>query len=590
MERRAIGRLRDTDSAAAVEGRLNAAFPDQGGRRFSLIPIQTAAIAEASRPAMKTFARLLSIAVGLLLVIGCLTAGVLLLLRTEARRDDFAMCLALGATRGLLVRGIAIEGAALVGAGSLLSLPLAAGFIAALRNTSLPGGISTAAMNLSGYLIGAAAAGAAAAALVIAFVAVAAGFSTTVQDVLRSRGGSTPRLKGRFARAALIVGQVAVSVVLVAGAGLLARSLAASLKVNPGFETEHLVTSIVGLERYRLTPQAATPYFEQLRDRLAANPAFQSVSVALSAGGMSTAGSLTIDGIERRFPSMVALSVVDERYFSTIGLPILTGRDFSSLDDERTPLVTVVSESLSRMIANGGNPIGSRIKHFHGRQDGSWPALSIVGVVPDVITNVGQLQPLAMYTPVAQSIEPPGWWRRVFVRPRGDVKAAERELATVARQLDPSIRPAPTVTMQTMAEQIGKQMAPQRIAALILGALGGIALLLTALGTYVLAESMAVVQRREMGIRAALGASRSQLTGIVLTEAGRFVGIGLALGLLLAWAQAASVRALLFRVEPLDPVTLVTTAVLISLIAAAVSLRPAIAAGRVDLVSVLRDN
>lgn len=139
-----------------------------------------------------------------------------------------------------------------------------------------------------------------------------------------------------------------------------------------------------------------------------------------------------------------------------------------------------------------------------------------------------------------------------------------------------------------MQERLARQMSVQRFGAVVLGALGGIAVLLTILGTYVLAESMAALRMREMGVRAALGATRAQLAALVLLQTGRLVGAGLLAGLLLAWLGAGTIRAFMFRVQPLDPATLTVVASLILGLALLVSLRPALRAARVDLASVLR--
>ena len=215
--------------------------------------------------------------------------------------------------------------------------------------------------------------------------------------------------------------------------------------------------------------------------------------------------------------------------------------------------------------------------------------MTIVGVVPDVITSVSDLRPLVMYLAVAQEFGMPSVARDLMVRPAGDLKRAEAEIVATVRQIDPAMRPAPTVEVLTMDEQMTRQMGPQRLGAAVLGTLGGLALLLTALGSYVLAESMAVVRRREMGIRAALGARGLNLGAIVLGETGRLVGLGLVVGLFIVWAEAATIRAFLLRTEPLDPLSLVGTAALILVLTAVVSLRPAVAASRIDIVRVLRD-
>jgi putative ABC transport system permease protein len=209
--------------------------------------------------------------------------------------------------------------------------------------------------------------------------------------------------------------------------------------------------------------------------------------------------------------------------------------------------------------------------------------MEVVGVVPDVITNVTVLEPLMMYFPLAQ--HPAGTSRAIAFRPAGDTDAARREVMAVIRQIDPAVTPAPILSME---EQLGRQMSAQQFGATVLGALGVIAVLLTVLGAYVVAESMAVLRMREMGIRAALGATRAQLAAIVLAETGRLTGLGLVAGLFVAWLSRGLIASFLFRVAPFDPATLGAVAAAILTLALLVSVRPALRAGRVDLGAVLK--
>jgi ABC-type antimicrobial peptide transport system permease subunit len=210
--------------------------------------------------------------------------------------------------------------------------------------------------------------------------------------------------------------------------------------------------------------------------------------------------------------------------------------------------------------------------------------LQVVGVVPDLITSVTTLEPLVMYTPIAQA--PPNTYRTLVVRAAHHADAVRREVLGTIRQIDRGVTPAP---MLTIDERLAAQMGPQRFGALVMGALGFIAVLLTLVGSYVVAESMAVLRRREMAIRAALGAKSVQLGVMVLAQTGRLVGFGLLCGLALAWMGASTIRALLFRIQPLDPITLASVAVLILLLSLAVSVKPALRVARVDLSRALRE-
>ena len=585
---RIVGRLPAAVSASQATERLQAlAAGAAGNATFVLTPVVTAAIPETSRAGVQQFSRLLAATVGLLMLIGCLTVGMLQLIRTEARRDEFAMCLALGATRTHLARGVAVEGALLATVGALLSLPVSVGLFAGVRAFELPGRISLDLLDLSldGRVLAAAASGAAAATVVVALVAGALGSTANIADVLRSRAGATPRLTRRPTRAFLVATQVAVAVVLVLGAGLFARSVMRALGLNAGFDTGRLVTGSVNLMAYGYGQDRARVFFDTLRARLEANPAFASVSLSYWPGGMGGGGKVEIDGEAREMPSFLAYASVDERHFSTIGQAVIRGRDFTRDDRPGSPLVAIVSESLGRFVAGGGDPIGHRVADFSNRPGERRDTIEIVGVVPNVVSNVREIEPLVLYQPLAQHAGgPPN--RRITLRAAGDANDAIREAIGAIRQIDPAITPS---TLLTMDRQILDQMGPQRFGMLVMGALGVIAVLLSALGTYVLAETMAAARRRELGIRAALGASRSQLGGLVVAETARLVGLGLAVGLALAWLGAETIRAFLFQIEPFDRATIGIVACLILAIAFAVTARPALQAARVDLARVLRE-
>jgi putative ABC transport system permease protein len=373
--------------------------------------------------------------------------------------------------------------------------------------------------------------------------------------------------------------------VLVVGAGLFARSLIAALSLNPAFATARIVTTDLSLTQYGYDAPRARGFFDELIGRIGGNPAIAAVALSDSQGGMTPAGSLVIDGLRRQFPSMVSFTAVDDRYFDAIGVRVIEGRDFTADDRQASPRVAIVSESFGRMMSSGGSPLGQRMA-MPRSQVGKPPDLvEVVGVVPDIITNVGVAEPLAMYFPLSQ--QRGGTSRTVTMLAATDADAARRESMTAIRQIDRAVSPGP---MLTMDERIGRQMSSQRFGVVVLGTLSVIAVLLTLLGTYVLAESMAVLRMREMGIRAALGARRSQLAAIVLAETGRLIGAGLLGGLLLAWLGAGTIRALLFRVAPLDPISIGGAATLVLTLALVVSVRPALRAAHVDLARVLKEN
>jgi putative ABC transport system permease protein len=341
----------------------------------------------------------------------------------------------------------------------------------------------------------------------------------------------------------------------------------------------------MALAPYGYTAPRAAQFFDDLRARLDRSPAIEAASLIRREGGMTPAGKIPINGTPRHFPSMVAYIAVDERYFSTIGLPILEGRDFARHDTASSPLVVIVSRSYARALAGEASPIGYRITETSSRPPQPPAIAEVIGVVPDVVTNVTVTEPLVQYYSLAQREARPNG--TIVMRAKSGSDPAVREAVTAIRQMDPRLDPEPL--MMSIEAQLARQMGPQRLGIYVLGTLGTIALLLTMLGAYVLAESMSAGRRREFSIRAALGASRAHLGGLVLGETVRLVGIGLVAGLALAWMGATAIRAFLFRMDPLDSPTLAAVSAAILGLALIVSLKPAIDAARVDLVHTLRD-
>ncbi len=581
-----VGRLRAGDRAETAASRLTTLgpLPDLGSPpHYGLTNVNAAAVPQAARAGMSRFGRLLGTTVGLLLLIGCGTVGLLLLIRTEARREEFAMCLALGASRTRLARGVTLEGGMLAASGALLALPISGWLFNGARAFQLPGGVSIGLLELAidRRALVVAIACAALTTLGIALIAVTLGFASDLTQELHGRAGATPRLTRRPTRTALVAAQVAVAVALLAGTGLFVRSLQTALGLNSGLDVERLVIGQLFLGQYGYDASQTATFFEDVAGRLRGNPAIRSMAFSASQGGMGPDGKLVIDGEPRQFPSMVRFEAIDEYYFGTMGIPILAGRAFSADDRANAPLVTIVSASFGRQLAGGGSPIGRRITMPFRVKDQPADVREVIGVVGDVVTTVSVLEPLAMYMPLARTAAP----NTITARAMSDADAVRREMLSAIRQINSAITPPPMLTME---ERITRQMAAQEFGALVMGSLGFIAILLTLLGTYVVAESLSVMRTRELGIRAALGARGTQLAGIVLAETGRLVGIGLIFGLAIVWAGASTIRAFLFGVQPLDPATLATVGASILVLAMVVSTRPALRAARVDLGKVLR--
>jgi predicted permease len=596
---RIVGRLRGGETPEAVAARLNAmdCFCPRGVTQgeigpLSLTNVNTAAVPLFARGGAKQFTTLLAITVGLLLLVGCLTVGMLLLVRTEDRRDELGVRLALGATRARLSWSIALEAALLCALGAALAVPVARLFVDGVRVFQLPGSIDVARLELTldtaAWL---AMTGATlAATCLIALLASLVGMTIAVRSPAQSRALATPRVTRRAPRTVLVAGQVAITLVLVAGAGLFTRSLIEALDLNPAVATHRIVAANISLGQYGYTRERAATFVEELLQSLRQSGSVEFAGISQAGGTAQTGARVPIDGEAREVPSGVQYLYVDRGFFGSLGLPIVGGRDFEPSETVDSPVV-VVSESLGRFVAERDNPLGHRISDWESafipaRQGLPPRSLEIIGVVPDLITDVRVTTPLVVYQMLARPLTFGITGTTLYVRAAADPRAVTRELTAAVKALDSR------VTLQdvmTLDDRIGRQMSSQRFGIYVLGALGGIALLLTVLGTYVIAQSMVVRRRRELGIRAALGAGSAQLRHLVLRDTARLVGIGLVAGLALAVAGARLIRSLLYQVEPLDPVTLGTTAGVIFGLALLVSLRPALEATRVDLNRTLRE-
>jgi hypothetical protein len=375
----------------------------------------------------------------------------------------------------------------------------------------------------------------------------------------------------------------------VAAAGLFTRSLIEALTLNRGIATDGVFTASLVLGPYGYTEARATVFVDELRQRLQRNGAIESVSISQAIGGAQAGVPVVIDGVRRELPSGLLYTAVTNNYFSTRGPPNVNGRSFARSDIAGSPPVAVVSESLGRLIAGGGNPIGHRLSDFASMRriltgQGSPDYAEVIGVVPDLITNVNATGPLVVYQPVPPDT-PLGLGTTLVVRAVGNPSAAMRETMAAARALDSRVTLGGIMTLD---EQLARQMNPQRFGIYILGALGSIALLLTVLGTNTIAESTVVRRHRELGIRAALGAGTAQLRHLVFAGTARLVGIGLVAGLALAVLGARLIRSLLHQVQPLDPWVLATGSAIILDLSLLVSLRPALEATRLDLTRSLR--
>jgi putative ABC transport system permease protein len=583
---RVIGRLPPGVHPQGAASRLNALLvPATSQRdRFALIDLNAAAVPARIRPDLERFAALLGGAVGLLLILSGATLMTLLLIRLEDRRDDMATCLALGAPRRAVVHSVVAEGALLVAAGTMAGVPLAGSLLLGVRRLQLPGSIPIESLTLSpdpgvfvaigaGLMLAIAGASAAIASRRVHGLTIGA----ARRDV-RAGGGRRRSIR------ALIMVQIAIATVLACEALLLFRSLTGALHLDVHYDAAHVLAGRVTVASRNYSSHGAGDYFRMLSELLVQRPTVRSVAMAAGLRSVPTGGRLAVDDQLMVVPSPVIFEGIDDRYFRTVGLRILKGRDFSGRDDERAPRVGLVSESLGRLIAPGGDPIGRRIRDISGRP----PAvIEVVGEVPDVILSTKALEPLAIYQPLAQvpddQFNP---FSRVVVARVIDSQRGAREMLTAMIALDPQVV-VPEFT--TLDDQIRREMAPQQLGSAVLGMLGTLAVVAALLTVYVLAEAVAQARQREMALRRVLGAPEKTLLWLALREGTSSVVVGLTAGLLLTAWFGRFTRSLLFGLDPLDAVTLTVVAGSIAVAGLGTSLIPALRHARADPGGLLRE-
>jgi putative ABC transport system permease protein len=586
-----IGRLRPEasidsarDEVATIAARLARTYPDAdegvGGTVGSL---QESLVGDV-RPALLVLLG----AVGLVLLIACVNVANLLLARVAAREVELAVRTALGAGRLALVRQLLTESLLLAALGGIAGI-----FLAWLSLDSLlalqPRGVP----RLSEVHVDRAVAA------FTALVSVVTGLLFGVFPALHStrratadtlREGGRGLLGGRAGRlrGGLVIGQMALAMMLLAGAGLLVRSFTQLRRVDPGFRSDGVLTFRISLPESAYAEDARrTAFFDELVARLRALPGVSGAGAVsgLPLGGSRFGFSFEIAGRPPVTPAQqpsIELRIVTADYLKTMGIPLRLGRGIEASDTASAPPVVVLSESAARRYFPGEDPLGQRLKIGMRTSQGSAGG-EIVGVVGDVKDGglAADSLPTA-YLPYAQT---PFGTLDVLVRTATSPLALLSAAQGVVRELDPELALA---RVRTLDDVVARSISEPRFYTVLLGAFATIALLLAAIGIFGVL-SYAVVQRsREIGIRVALGAHPAQVLGLVLRQALLLSATGVAAGLVGALLLGRALSSLLFQLSPRDPATLACVAGLLVFVALVASYLPARQATRVDPLVALR--
>lgn len=529
-------------------------------------------------------------AVGFVLLIACANVANLMLARIGGRQREIAVRTALGASRLRIVRQLLTESfmiAVAGGAAGLLLAVWAVSWLVSLGPETIPRlhEISVDTRVATFTLLVSAATG-----LLFGLAPALQISKPAFTDALKESGRTTAGLRKSRLRSALVVSEVALSLVLLVGAGLLIRSFAKLNQVDPGFNSDRVLTLGVSLlaNKYPTNENVAT-FYSQILERSATVPGVISAAATseLPFSGNNTNDYFTIEGrppIAKESEPLTEYRVVTPRYFQSMGIPLLSGRDFSETDTKQSPNVVVINEEFVRRHFGSEDPLGHRLKLQGQQRD----PLLIVGVVGNVRHFGLDEQPTAeAYVPFLQDPLSLNYRSMTIV-----ARTKSEDPAVVAGSLRATLasmdKSLPVYAVKPMTEYIGDSLARRRFNTVLLVAFSGVALVLAAIGIYGVISYGVSQRTHEMGIRMAIGAQRSDVLKLVLRQAMIVVLAGVGIGLLASWALTRLIKSLLFNVSVTDPLTFAVIAALIILVALVACLIPARRATKVDPLLALR--
>jgi putative ABC transport system permease protein len=532
------------------------------------------------------------IVVALVLLIACANIANLLLARANARRHEWSVRLALGASRWRLMRLLLIESLVLSAVGAGLGV-LVARWSSQLLVDQLSTQTSTVFLDLSldwrvlGFTTGIAV-------LTALFFGSAPAFraaASAPMDAIKEQGRSGGAESGRLSVAhTLVVLQVALSVVLVVAAALFVRTFEKLASVDLGFDPAPVLVVTMNAQRAQIDPTQRMRVFERALEAVEAVPGVQSAALSLLtpvSGGVWANRLEVSGGVPLSEPQRSALrNQISPRFFQTVGQHFLAGRTFTDADREGAPPVAIVNEAFARRFLNGANPIGHTFHRVGPMNPG--PDIEIVGVVADAVyRRLRDPVPPTAYSPAAQRRDgPPPAAFNLNVRTAGGTSSqVTRSIAdaigSVNRDLALSFRP--------LSDQVNASLTQERIVAMLSGFFGGLALLLAALGLYGVTSYAVSRRRTEIGIRMALGAPPESVIRLVLARVAVLVAIGVATGTAISVWSSQYVSSLLFGLQPTDPTALIGSIALLAAVSAVAGWLPARRASQIDPVAVLRE-
>ncbi len=576
----------------SIAARIAEEYPaDAAGWGALVVPLREETVGEVRKPLLMLLG-----AVAFVLLIACANVANLMLARTIDRRKELAIRTAFGAKRSRIIREVLVEGVLVSAVGGALGLIVAqfgTALVVKFFGSSLP--------RVDDIRIDGA---------VLAFtfvVAVLTGMIACAVPAWRmSKSDPNEALKqgfgrldapagGKRTRTVLVVAEVALSLVLLVGAGLMIRTLWNLRSVSPGFQPDHVLTMRIGVAANDFTNEAEEiQFYDDVLRRVRAVPGVQYAGVTddlpLQGGSMQPVAVEGQEAVEMAHQPEVSVRVLSPQFLRAMGIPILRGRDFSEADVATSRPVVLVSESMAKQFWPNQDPIGKHVTLTFFPKE----RREVIGVVGDVKDRgLDNADPVStLYWPIAQFYTPPslGKFRAIplalAVRTATDPQSIQSAVRGALHEISPR---TPLIEVQTMDAIVDESLSPQRFNMLLLAAFAGLALVLAAVGLYSVLAYATRQRVKEIGIRMALGADRSDVLRMVLIEGLRPTLIGVAIGAVGAVSLSRVLGALIFGVKATDAPTYAAVALLLTAIGMLASTIPAYRATRVDPITTLRD-
>ncbi|MEJ7812816.1 MAG: ABC transporter permease [Gemmatimonadaceae bacterium] len=545
------------------------------------------AVITGGRADLNKFLVLLLAVVGLTLLIACANLATLLLARGAARTQEMGVRAALGAARGRLVRQLVTESAVLALLGGAAGVLVASWTTDLLRPYVLPGGVrvDAVATGLNGGTIIVAFALSLLTSLLVGLAPAIAATGRDAAPVMHVRASTETRGQSRL-RGWLVTAQVALALVLLAGAGLFGRSLRNALALDTGFRVDDIGLLTFNLGEQRYTRERAATFYRELRNQSLAIPGVRGAAVArlvpVEAAGMRS--SVLLPGRPQSdSPGEISFNVVGDGFLETMGIPVVRGRTFGESDDERVAPVAIVNEALARRLWPNEDPIGQRFV----RGSFARPPFTVVGVARDSkYRSLREDRLMYFYLPLAQNYDNAGLARmNLVLRSAGRVDAALVGASSVLRAMDPEL---PVHRSETMTAHLGALLMPQRMGTTVLGFLSLLGVILAVTGIYGVVAYAVARRTREIGVRMALGARGADVVRLVLGQGVVHVVLGVAAGAIVVASASTLAASFMYGVSATDTATIALAAVILAGTSLLAMLVPAWRATRIEPVAALR--